>query len=261
MFNRILLLVKKYSFVSSYNVIKSKLDSYNEGGPSQLSDLCNNYSNNFNNVKSTCYKVLMFLNYLEQRNNPHYIVSGCRFLNYWLYNNDELKEKNTFNAVNFYESLKGRNHHYFYNDLCGGNIEHISEEIIANIRMLIELHEKFDKIVPTKEPLDYICEQTLACANLYGTYMKEFCVDINNVFCVELENFKPKYDAYMKNKKCGENFTSFGPWLLSRIRKNNRIFNNLNDENNHISLRDSESHEPYMNERAYHIAYRSTINS
>ncbi|SBT02121.1 PIR Superfamily Protein, partial [Plasmodium ovale curtisi] len=35
-------------------------------------------------------------------------------------------------------------------------------------------------------------------------------------------------------------FTSFGPWLLPRIRKNNRILNNLNDENNHMTLRDSE---------------------
>ncbi|SBT52750.1 PIR Superfamily Protein [Plasmodium ovale wallikeri] len=266
-----------YSFVSLYNYFISKIDGY-ERGASSLSDLCDNY---------------------KAIHRPDYIATGCRFLNYWLYSDDVLKDRNNFNAVAFYETLKSDDKHsYFFNiDVCGGNMEHISKDIIENIQKLIKLHEKFNKIDPKKEQLNDECEEPLECANLYEEYMEEFCVDINNVFCVELENFKPKYDAYMENKKCNDNvpktlkyiqrvniaaavalpfviilvvpfitfilykFTSFGPWLLPRIRKNNRILDNLNDENNHMSLRDSKSHEPYMNERTYHIAYRSTINS
>ncbi|SBT72021.1 PIR protein [Plasmodium ovale] len=278
-----------YSFVSSYYVIKSMLDSYNEEGSSDLSHYCSNYSHNFKNVRSTCYKVLMFLNYLEGYNKPDYIASGCRFLNYWLYNDDILKDTNNFNALAFYQTLKSNDKQSFFlhKDVCGGNMEHISKDIIANIQKLIKLHENFNTNLLKKEPLNYECKEILECANVYEAYMEEFCVDINNVFCVELENFKPKYDDYMKNKKCGENvpktlksiqrvniaaavvlpfviilvFTSFVPWLLPRIRKNNRIFNNLNDENNHMALLHSESHESYINKREYNIAYRSTINS
>ncbi|SBT78572.1 Plasmodium vivax Vir protein, putative [Plasmodium ovale] len=286
-----------YSFVSYYSFYKNKIESFIKDDLPDLSSICDD-RNNFININSTCYKVLMFLNHLEANNNPVYISIGCRFLNYWLYNDDVLNDINNFNAVAFYEKLERDNKHgYFHRDLCGGNIEHISKDIFAKIKKIIELHEKFNKIVPTKEPLNYKCEETLACANLYEKYMKEFCVDINNVFCVELENFKPKYDSYMKDAICDEEipktltsiqrlniaaaivlpfviilvipfitfilykFTSFGPWLLSRIKKNNRIFNNLSDENNHMALRDSESHESYINKRAYNIAYRSTIDS
>ncbi|SBS89306.1 PIR Superfamily Protein [Plasmodium ovale curtisi] len=286
-----------YSFVSLYNTFNSKIDGYNEEDSSDTSHYCNHYSHNFNNVKSTCYKVLMFLNHLEANNKPYYIAKGCRFLNYWLYKDDIHKKKNTFNAEQFYESLKRHHNSYFHGDLCGNNIEHISEDIIANIQKLIKLHEDFNNNVLTKKSLDHDCEEPLEYAGLYDTYMNDFCVDINNVFCVELENFKPKYDTYMINKKCAENvpktlksiqrvniaaavvlpfviilvvpfitlilykFTSFGPWLLPLIRKYNRILNNFNDENNHMVLSDSESHEPYINKRAYNIEYRSTINS
>ncbi|SBT82928.1 PIR protein [Plasmodium ovale] len=286
-----------YSFVSSYYFFKRKLDAYNEGDSSGSSDLCNNYSHNFDNVKITCYNVLMFLNYLEAVHSPNYIAKGCRFLNYWLYKDGILNEKKSFNAAKFYESLIGDHNSFFHGDLCGNNIEHISEDIIANIQKLIKLHEDFNNNVLTKKLLDHDCKEPLEYAGLYDTYMNDFCVDINNVFCVELENFKPKYDTYMINKKCAENvpktlksiqrvniaaavllpfviilvvpfitlilykFTSFGPWLLPLIRKYNRILNNFNDENNHMVLCDSESHEPYINKRAYNIEYRSTINS
>ncbi|SBS99536.1 PIR Superfamily Protein, partial [Plasmodium ovale curtisi] len=207
-----------YSFVSSYNIFNSKIDSYEDKVSSDLSGYCNNYSNNFNNVKSTCYNVLAFLNHLEASNKPAYIARGCRFLNYWLYNGGILKEPNNFNAVEFYKTLeRDKRHSYFHKDLCGNNIEHISEDIIANIKKLIDLHEKFNKIDSKKEPLNNECNETLKCANSYDTYMKEFCIDINNVFCFELENFKPIYESYMKNKKCDENI----PKTLKSIQRVN----------------------------------------
>ncbi|SBS94067.1 PIR Superfamily Protein [Plasmodium ovale curtisi] len=266
-----------YSFVNLYNIFNSKIDEYNAGNSKKFSSICGD-SHNFKNINSTCYKVLMFLNHLEGNNNPAYIVKGCRFLNYWLYNDGVLEDTNNFNAVAFYKTLeRDKNHGYFYKDLCGNNIEHIDKETSVKIEKLIKLHENFNKNVIKKEPLNNECKETLEYGNLYETYMEEFCVDINNVFCFELENFKPIYESYMINKECAENvpktlksiqrvniaaaFTSFGPWLLPLIRKYNRILNNLNDENNHMELRDSESHEPYMNKRAYNIAYRSTINS
>ncbi|SBT53032.1 PIR Superfamily Protein [Plasmodium ovale wallikeri] len=269
-----------YSFVNYYSFYKNIIDGFTKDSLQDISYICNKDSNNFKNVKSTCYGVLMFLNHLEEMYKHNYIAKGCRFLNYWLYNDDVLKDTNNFNAVSFYETLKSDDNHsyFFHRDLCGGNIEHINKEVFVKIEKLIKLHEKFNEIIPSKKLSDHECSVPLECSILYGTYMKEFCIDINNVFCVELENFKPKYDAYMKNAQCNEHvpkvlasvervniaaaiFTSFGPWLLSRIRKNNRIFNNLSDENNHMTLLDSESHEPYINKREYNIAYRSTINS
>ncbi|SBT55765.1 PIR Superfamily Protein [Plasmodium ovale wallikeri] len=283
-----------YRFVSYYSFYKNIIDTFTKNSLPDISHICNKDRNNFKNVKSTCYNVLMFLNHLEANNNLVYIAVGCRFLNYWLYNDDVLNNTNNFNAVTFYETLEKDNKHgYFHRDLCGGNIEHIGKEIFAKIQKLIELHEKFNKIVPTKEPLNYKCEETLECANLYEKYMQEFCVDINNVFCVELENFKPKYDSYMKEAICDDKvpktltsiqrlniaaaivlpfviilvipfitfilykFTSFGPLIHSIISKKNRISNNLSEENQHLALLVSETHEPYQNKSSYSIAYRS----
>ncbi|SBS89350.1 PIR Superfamily Protein [Plasmodium ovale curtisi] len=191
---------------------------------------------------------LVKIDVTEVRTHKSYRIEGCKYLNYRIHKEKILKENVLFNALSFYKYLIVEDEDYIEEDICDGNIESISKDVVEKTDKLIDLHQKIKEFVQSKLSIIMIVVTTLKkCFKLYVNLKDTFFIAGLNTFCNELVKLKEKYDKEMQLLTCSDapktlpsiqiydlTFNAYGIWLYPRIRKLKKIWNNKDRETEKI---------------------------
>ncbi|SBT74195.1 Plasmodium vivax Vir protein, putative [Plasmodium ovale] len=278
-----------YSFVGSYDVYKSELHKVTDDHVFSVSE-CENISTKYlEGDKNKCMQIVQYLIYLDSYSEK-YISEGCKYLDYWLYDESHQKHKHKKVTLKFYESLNDSyGDSIFRQNICDGSIIDINERIFENIEKLIELYEKFNKFKNNEAPLTGEgCINAKDCVSSYTLQAKKCRETDDNDFCTELEKFRNIYNTRMKNVTSCADLLTFLPsakntnlviilipiivilvipfisfilykWLRTRIRREKGMLNNAYPEYLDVQY-NSERTNTYAEDKMYNIEYHPSQN-
>ncbi|SBT73358.1 PIR protein [Plasmodium ovale] len=284
--------MNNYNYVYSFPECKADFERITNDESVSGVFRCTGINKDIINDDINCIKFLAYLHNLENEGTSSHLVTGCKYLNFWLY--DELINKNKSihktsilykEFMNVYDTLYSND-----NEICKDHIEDINEEIYNKVKNLLELYNHF-KNVPTSSTVGN-CFNDNKCADLYNDFIKE-CAKINNRnFCDGLDKFREIYNERMIFLNTCENvqkylpsyksnnmavtilipiiiilaipfilfflhkYTTFPSQLLLKIKKNARIFDDQY-ENTENFLPMSQSFNRNSENSAWNIAYHT----
>ncbi|SBT56051.1 PIR Superfamily Protein [Plasmodium ovale wallikeri] len=288
-----------YNIASSYAKYKNDLDSYKRDEMLTYMGECSSFvnehiTNNEEDPPTICNAVMKFLNLLKEESES-YKIEGSKYLFYWLHN-DILKNKSPVEiTLILYKELYRR-----YNDEDNLNIlnkyieqmnENTSDKLVK-LTGIYDTFKKFEKEV-TSEGAEKKC--TSDCVKLFSTYVHECRTGYDNDFCNELKIFREKYNFFIKTYiYCDEQyflppvdlfdivriiivplvlivvtsfifpllykFTPFGQWIQHKIVKKKNMWDNTNQEENHL-LHNYEMDRDDSSKKHYKLVYSSSLNS
>ncbi|GAB69482.1 hypothetical protein PCYB_002310 [Plasmodium cynomolgi strain B] len=190
----------KYNLEGSYEKHKNEIEINSESSTyvSECREFKSQYgSYNIFNDDITCKKVMIYLNFIGSYGlKSTYNDSRCKYLYYWIYE-DLLKKNNNYDeAFKFYTIFLTA---YFDNEgddphICKKYKEESEKIVLEKSAKLIELYETFNN-----NGERFNCDCAKKCSELYTKYVKEFNNDSDYDFCIELENFKHKYEEKVKS--------------------------------------------------------------
>ncbi|SBT58932.1 PIR Superfamily Protein [Plasmodium ovale wallikeri] len=214
------------------------------------------------------YHFTIALLYLTQMKESQLlnIITCCKYIYYWLYNEAESGKLSVSNATELYlklmEILDSVDLEYYKSKI---NI--ISYDIFENVKSIYELYDNLNGFKTDKtEPITNRCHYVETCFNSYMKYEEECSQNHSNALCNEMENFRSEYNKYMKEiSACGQDkqmlpsfkshniavivliplfiilvivfllyylykFTPYGSYIYPLIRKKKHIWSNLDKE-------------------------------
>lgn len=157
-------------------------------------------------LTNDCERTVTYLSSLSD-NIYQSRARSCIYLYYWLYKDVLKKNESKYDTSKLYQKFLSVYAEYGNDSkLCDDYKEYINKNIFEKIEKLINLYEDFQKFENSSQKTkDQDCKYAKTCSDSYNLYAKDFCSDNWNPFCVELENFKERYDAVMKSiTTCGE---------------------------------------------------------
>ncbi|SBT58131.1 PIR Superfamily Protein [Plasmodium ovale wallikeri] len=198
-----------YSFVGSPSTYKEMLGRNTGEEESMNFQSCKSYcSDELRDASLTkdCERTVTYLSSLSENT---YLDSAhsCIYLYYWIYKDVLNKIESKYDTTELYQKFLSVYAGYGNDSkICDDYKEYINKNIFEKIEKLIDLHENFQKFENSSQKTkDQDCKYAKTCSESYNLYATDFCKDGWNPFCVELENFKEKYDAVMKSVTiCGE---------------------------------------------------------
>ncbi|SBT00068.1 PIR Superfamily Protein [Plasmodium ovale curtisi] len=246
------------------------------------------------NFRNRCYEVAKYLNHLLSKKSDYNIHERCAHLNYIL--NSDSNYNNITNCskpdlIDAYSKLPSD-----FNDVCFSSIELIDEHTLTKLKHIHDMHESFGKVKSTKTScIGDCCTNAKKCSSIYDNYIKNCYEDSIDYICDNLGKFKNEYETHMKSVKtiCTDalkiltppkknnstvtiliacitiliipcflfifyKFTPFGQLLRPRVHQIKKMFYNLGDENQNISVDNYEYVSPSTKKKRYHVAYNST---
>ncbi|SBT74282.1 hypothetical protein POWCR01_000200200 [Plasmodium ovale] len=212
----------KYNFVNSLSEYNDMFAADAMQEDSLTAGQCDNScSEQLHNIefRDTCNKSVHYLTKLKEK---PYLDRGtsCIYLYYLLYK--EKIRKNVFihDTLKLYETFAQVYEHYQEgSEACENYTQYIDTDIFEKIEKLIELNDNFNKFKssPDKTKGDG-CNHAKTCYDSYSSHANQFCKTDWEDFCIELENFKERYDTLMQSvTTCGEDI----PRTLPSIKENN----------------------------------------
>ncbi|GAW84384.1 variable surface protein [Plasmodium gonderi] len=138
---------------------------------------------------SNCKQLLLYLNYIKNKNSTTEISRGCKYFNYrlkYLLNIYNCPEKSTVKAYNKMIIKENENIYYNISNICELYIKDISDDIFQNFEKLNDLYNAF--ILQSEK-----CPKNSTCFTKYTNYSKN-CENLNNnSYCQVLNSFKLLY--------------------------------------------------------------------
>ncbi|SBT51537.1 PIR Superfamily Protein [Plasmodium ovale wallikeri] len=240
-----------------------------------------------------CSTVIKFLIHLEQ-NSDTYRDEECKYLYYWLYVE---KLNRTIPMEKILILYKELNNIFNNSNNGSNSLDNYINQMNINtsdkLVKLTDLYNKFNQFMgSTKETNpEENCQSD--CFDLYTSYVKECKNGDDNDFCYELKNFRAQHNTFiqtMRNCK-GEQyflppvdildttgiilisftfimvtsfllpllykFTPLGPWIYRKLIKRKNIWNNISQEENHLS-HNYEMDKDDSKKHHYKLAYNSS---
>ncbi|KMZ79964.1 hypothetical protein PVIIG_04219 [Plasmodium vivax India VII] len=191
-----------YDAVSDFPIYKDILYNSTDSQGTDHSTICASINKkSFKSGYDNCSKVLKYLKHIQGNGNgkDNYIAKGCKYLNYWLYDEEHSQYVTTNNISDFYNELQQSSNHYLEPDLCKDDFKKIEEYIFKDIKELYNLYENLYRFHYSHSTRNS-CHNVETCVQIYEKY-KNDCLDgKNKKLCNELENFRLRYNDVMKLK-------------------------------------------------------------
>ncbi|SBT01753.1 PIR Superfamily Protein [Plasmodium ovale curtisi] len=242
-------------------------------------DFSNTYIDKANSVLN-CERVIKYLNHLKSNENFDYRDKGFRYLCYWIYS-DLLKDNKSIEiTLNIYEEFH-RKYNEFENYNFDEYLKQFSIYMLENLIKLSELYKIFNACKSREDNSYTNCDCVKDCAEKYIIYVDDCYSGNDNDFCYELENFKQKYENYMKTAACPASvpktlhsinrhniaaivstpfviilFTPFGLKIHNLLNRKKRIYNNLDPETKELIYTSGKSNIKSKNNE-YSLLYQS----
>ncbi|SCA83424.1 hypothetical protein PVT01_000011700 [Plasmodium vivax] len=176
-----------YNYVYQFNIFESDYEALPPDSDGASIYSCSSTANGYSNIdKTKCIYSMKYLKHLEGRNTNNNFVGGCKYLNYKLCDivKDEMFK---YDSLTLLKKMKTENEGYFDNDICDDNIQNLSEEIINNVKKLINLYDNFHNIKSDSISNGNInCGMAKACAYSYMSYGETCKSQKDHEFCNEL---------------------------------------------------------------------------
>ncbi|SBT01436.1 PIR Superfamily Protein, partial [Plasmodium ovale curtisi] len=198
-----------YSFVGSMSTYTEMFGRNTGEEESMFTENCKYYCSielSDPSLTNDCERTVTYLSSLSD-NIYQSRARSCIYLYYWLYKDVLKKNESKYDTSKLYQKFLSVYAEYGNDSkLCDDYKEYINKNIFEKIEKLINLYEDFQKFENSSQKTkDQDCKYAKTCSDSYNLYAKDFCSDNWNPFCVELENFKERYDAVMKSiTTCGE---------------------------------------------------------
>ncbi|SCP03059.1 PIR protein [Plasmodium malariae] len=167
--------------------IEDFYDNNRELNPGKTCAIINTNDSDF---ITPCQEIGMYLmkiqnNYFSER------IRRCKYLNYWINNEQEYNKLSSwFDGYNEFSSK--------HDHICEQKFEKIKPDILNNLKKLYSYYDAFHKYDGTNgiSNGDY-CNKIQECYNFYIEHYDKCQKNKEDAFCEELSNFKKAYDNKM----------------------------------------------------------------
>ncbi|VUZ99931.1 PIR protein, partial [Plasmodium vivax] len=158
---------------------------------------------------SPCQKIIKYLKHMQNGSyEENYKIDGCRYLNYYINRQVNSAYGNPLTEVPYKTFIEAFKSKYSELNACNDNIKYIDKNVVANIKKILDMYEKLNKVINHPNPTSNdTCNNIDECLDIYMRFEPQCKNGNENQLCDALENFrKYSFDSSL-DKKCKDKKT------------------------------------------------------